>query len=341
MSDADKAIETLNKLKEQNKQRAVKYYEKNKEAIKIKRREVRNSKKPKTLEQVIEILNAMESPKDTIKMYIDSAKRLTTILNITNFNTAFHNASNVIEQINNARKKIGNKEPYSLNSKKSIYQAIIKLNNILNLNIPKEDHDLYMKQFDILKVDSKKQTTQRANDEEVIDFDTYLNTVKETFGQDSKEYLIAELYHFRGFRDDLQFKILEKETDMNEENYIIVPTNKRTNCTIVLNTYKTHQKYGQIIIKVPLYLSNLIKNYIKNNKIEYGNHLFKQAKLSRFIALFNKKLNLPITINTLRQMRISKYHNKRELTTEEEVDLAREMHHSVSSSAGYKRRTRV
>lgn len=79
MSDVDKAIETLNKLKEQNKQRAVKYYEKNKEAIKIKRREVRNSKKPKTLEQVIETLNAMESPKDTIKMYVDSAKRLTTI----------------------------------------------------------------------------------------------------------------------------------------------------------------------------------------------------------------------------------------------------------------------
>jgi hypothetical protein len=36
-------------------------------------------------------------------------------------------------------------------------------------------------------------------------------------------------------------------------------------------------------------------------------------------------------------MRISKYHDKRELTSEEEVDLAREMHHSVSSSAGYKR----
>ena len=331
MSDVDKAVEILNKLKEQNKARANRYYEKNKEKISIKRQQVRVSKKKKTLEQIIQTLTERDVPKDTTKLYIDNAKRLSTILNITDFMTAFHNASDVIEKINNATKTTGDKGLYSINSKKAMYQSIMKLNDIASLNIPKEDYDQYLKQFDILKLDSKKQTKVRTEDEKVMDFDEYLDIVKNHFGSESKEYLIAELYNFRGFRDDLQFKIAKEATD--DVNYII--PGKRV-YTIVLNTYKTHKKYGSFIIKLPIALSKLIKDYISRNKLEFGDYLFKN-KLSRFIVLFNKKLNLPITINTLRQMRISKYHNKRELTSEEEVDLAREMHHSVSSSAGYKR----
>lgn len=358
-SDNLNALEMIKKIREQNKKRASKYYEKNKEAIaekrKAKRAQVREllaqaqplppaeekkeELKSATLQQVVRIIEAQPGSKETIKTYVDNAKRLSTILDITDFFTAFNDAPNVIDKIEKARTKTGKKELFSLNSKKGLYQAIVKLNDLLQLKIPKKDYELYMKRFDVFKVDSKKQTKAKADDEEVMDFNEYLKDVKETYGVGSKEYLIAELYHFRGFRDDLQFKIIQNNSDADKQdtNYVVVPLDKKTNCTIILNTYKTHKKYGQFVLKVPAPLTNLIKKYVECNHLEYGSFLFKEKKLSSFISNFNRKIGLPITINTLRQMRISKYHQDRELTTEEEVDLAREMHHSVGASAGYKR----
>lgn len=351
LSDEESAIERIKKIKEQNKKRSRKYYEKNKEAItekrKVKRLQVQSlpteEKKEElkllTLQQVVRIIEALPGSKKTITTYIDGAKRLSTILDITNFFIAFNDALKVIERIEKAKTTTGKKELFSLNSKKALYQTIIKLNDLLKLNIPQKEYELYMKQFDIFKVDSKKQTKAKADDEEVMDFDEYLKDIKNAYDVGSKEYLIVELYHFRGFRDDLQFKIIQKESDADKEdnNYIVVPLDKKTNCIILLNKYKTHKRYGKFILKIPTPLTNLIKNYIESNGLEYGSFLFKEKKLSSFISKFNRKIGLPITINTLRQMRISKYHQERELTTEEEVDLAREMHHSVGASAGYRR----
>jgi len=76
-----------------------------------------------------------------------------------------------------------------------------------------------------------------------------------------------------------------------------------------------------------------------NKGLEYGDYLLGKSKLSGFIKKFNDKMDLPVkvTINKLRQMRVSKKLQNNP-TAEDRVKLGREMKHSVTTSEKYKRK---
>ena len=76
---------------------------------------------------------------------------------------------------------------------------------------------------------------------------------------------------------------------------------------------------------------------MENNNIQYNDYLFGKSKLSGFIKKFNDKMDLPITINKLRQMKVSKVLNNNP-SIEERVKLGREMKHSTTTSEKYKRK---
>jgi hypothetical protein len=371
MSDQSNAENRLQQIKDQNKARAKKYYEAHKIDIAAKRKAKRAAEKENAglNEIVVPVPNAQvvtkaiakelkaaakveelkeQSVRETLRILqekgvhktdINNTKQLNDILDITNIYTAFKKPTEVIKKIEEATLKSNSSQLYSLNSKKSMYQTVLKLNTVLGLGIPPKDLDKYKTVFEEYKVDSHLQSKERAETEEVMDFDEYLEQIAEDYDVGSKEYLIASLYQLHGFRDNLQLKIIQdasKSDPKQDINYVVVPLSKKTNCTIILNTYKTEKKYGQVFVSIPRPISNLIRDYVDGNRMKENTYIFGNKLLSKFISKFNHDVGLPVTIDTYRQMRVSNAY-EHGLDTKQRVQLAKEMHHAPSTSETYRR----
>ena len=107
-------------------------------------------------------------------------------------------------------------------------------------------------------LDSQEKKKNKVN----IDIDEYVQKVLDAYGEESKEALIIKLYELHPFRDDLVLQIIPKQVKQVDKNYIIAPENKTHNLTLVLNTYKTDEKYGQELIPIPKELSKELRKYI-------------------------------------------------------------------------------
>ena len=82
-------------------------------------------------------------------------------------------------------------------------------------------------------------------------------------------------------------------------------------------------------------MSDLIRNYINKNNINYGDYLFSVSTLSRFVSKMSKEIGYDVTINTLRHMAISKVFEKAR-SLEERQTLAREFGHSIRTQEEYR-----
>jgi hypothetical protein len=274
------------------------------------------------------------------KFYTDTLKTLEHILDCADFNKCLKNSKSVIYKIESATQKKDPSKLYSVNTKKGLYQAILKLVDTLNIKISKNAKDAYVNKFESHAVESHINTKQKVANDEVMDFEAYLKQVEAKFGPTSKEYLIASLYNLSGFRDDLTLKIVSTKPKDETHNYIIIPIDKKKNLTIELNLYKTSTKYGQDIIPIPQPLSKAIRKYFEDQELEYQDYLFGSKGLSGFIKKFNDKMGLKISINKLRQMRVSSVLNN-EPTVEERVKLSKEMKHKPMTSDKYQRKTKA
>lgn len=315
--------ETLNKIKEQNRARAKRYYLKNKDVI-LERQ--KNTKK-----LFIPEPTTNEPTARTIAFYNDTLKTLYKILETDKPN--FNKYTNIIKKINNAS---NNEKLYSINSKKNFYQLILKMIYTNQIKVNVKSFNEYKYNYELLNIISKDKTKIKQNEEKVLTFDEYLPLIKNEFGEDSKEYLIVKLYSFYGFRDDLNLIITDKIEEDTTKNYIIIPEEKTKDCIIILNEYKTKKRYGQDKINLSNEISNLIQTYKINNNLNNNDLLFNNKSLSGYIKKFNIKIGLDITINKLRQMKVSEKLNQ-PTTPEERLELSKTMKHSPETSNNYKR----
>jgi hypothetical protein len=332
------AQEQLEKIKLQNRARSKKYYDANRAKIlELKQIERDNAKLVNSpVETDTMVVNVEEeSIKDKLvrlnlsKAYLGPYNQLVEILGK---DISFKFPKRVIKKIDEAQKKFS-EELYSINSKKLMLQTILKLIGVLDLKLPLKTTQQYLDKFNELKIASQIQTEDKQETDVIMDFDEYLKQIKEHYGEVSKEYVIASLYSIFSFRDDLQLKIvgdIEEAID-DKINYLVLTTGK---AKIVLNSYKTDTKYGQHIIQLPTKISNLVKKYVIENKHRAGDYLLGDGLLSKFISQMNNSIGLPITINNLRQMRISKNASR---DPKKLLGLAKTACHSASTSKNYLR----
>jgi hypothetical protein len=307
------AEQTLNKIKQQNRDRAKRYYLKNKSYV------------PPTASH--------EPTPRTVAFYNDTLKTLNTILGESPNYTKY---KDIIKKINNATYK---NKPYSTNTKKNFYQLILKLITENKIKVSITAYEKYKYNFDLLKIISKDSTALiQESGETVMTFDEYLPLIKNEYGEKSKEYLISKLYSFNGFRDDLNLTIITEPIEAGDDtkNYVIIPSDEEGVCLIILNEYKTKSKYGVQNLTIPPDISLLIKNYKKNNNLNDNELLFNSKSLSSYIKKFNNKIGLNITINKFRQMKISEQLNQH-TSPEERLELSKTMKHSPDTSKHYKR----
>jgi BRCT domain type II-containing protein len=373
-------------IKEQNRNRAKKYYETHKNIIAIKNKSIKNGTKlpnkmpdpiiidntielkqiqnniitlikevdklkkstimPEkiekinkylyTLDEAINLINNNIENENSKKLYIINIKNIYDILNTNNLFNALKPYKKAIFKIRTITTKRDDTKGYSINSMKGLFQVILKIIQLYNMPLSEKAKEAYIEQFELLKIDSTTQTETRKENVELLDFDEYLNIVKNKFGIDSKPYLIVSLFNVSGFRDDFKMIVLDKIPPIinNEENYIIIPSDARHKVIILLNQYKTVGKYGIEKIEVNKDISKLLRNYIINNKIKFGDYLFKSQSLSGYVIKFNKELNLNYSLNTIRKMVVSSTLNTKEIINDssKRLKLAKKMHHNASTS---------
>ena len=276
-------------------------------------------------EEIVNALNTLEINTGSRDKYKQDIKRLMVLTQCEDFIKCLKDYKKIIDIINNSTKQNG--DAYSVNTKKALYQMIIYLIDKLNFPISAKIKQKYIQQFEIFKINSNDETVQKQETAQIPSFSDYLQNIKNEYGLESKIYVLSKLYEEVTLRDDfmLIIKPAIKDADDDDFNYIVIP--KKENLTLIVNQYKTSDKYGQIKVKLSLPLSKIIRKYVEREKLNYDEFLFGDKPLSSFVSKMNKKIGIIGGISLFRQMSVSDL-LKTKPTAQQRQKLADTMKHS-------------
>ena len=196
---------------------------------------------------------------------------------------------------------------------------------------------------DKVKAYKSQATDEYIEKQEIVypTFSTYKKKIEDMFGKESKEFLITSLYEAFAVRDNYGGipilnnppTTLKKVKNSDTPNFIVV---KKNYSYIVLGNFKTSDEYDTLRLTLPSSVNRLMKEYIANNNIQFGEPLFPEEKLSTFVSNMNNEIGYFDLggINIFRHMRVSELDGE---TYDEKVKLANVMGHSVITQKQYKK----
>ena len=232
----------------------------------------------------------------------------------------------LLDVINNKTlRTILDKTEYSYNTKLTTIKTILTIINDMEIKLNKKIFDDLKKYMDLLtrEIDDEHKVKQETI--KVMTFKEYIELVKSKYGEQSKMYLIANLYSELTLRDDFQLEILDKVPKVLDHNYLII---NKQNCRIIITKYKTEGVYGKISVLASKKLSNLIKQYIANNNLQIGDYLLGNQEQSKYINYHNEKIGVNGAVSLMRQMKITEMLNDPKISKEDMIILAEKMKHS-------------
>ena len=235
---------------------------------------------------------------------------------------------------------------------KSLLVTILKIpkyNNLLNEEDKEKLKESNVKDIKENKRIAYNKTTTLENKINWDDFIKRVNSIKITDKSvlTPHDVLLLKLYVFRTIRDDYgKLNLIKNNNEIKDnENYYNINSHE-----ITLNNYKTSRKFGRIIFKLPLSIVSFIKEYnlddLKNkylilNKSGLPYNDFKLSNRLRQILNIlygGKKREFQLSLNTLRQSRITKLIDTPRHTYEQREELSNEMLSSVElQTNNYKR----
>jgi integrase len=227
-----------------------------------------------------------------------------------------------------------NGEPYAEATIKHYVQTILwAFDHLPDMpKIPPDVKQKYDLVFNVKKAESAERAEIRKNTEIAPEWKPLLDGVLKNFGRVSQMNLLTNMYYDTTVRDDFHLKIIKRADEATDAtiNYLVLPRQGDRKCTAILNVYKTQKKYGTNKFDFNETVSELLREYIEKEKINDGEYLFKQKKLSTFFSTNLKKVGImDITLRTLRVMTRTAAQDK---PTEEQVVLARRMGHSIATA---------
>lgn len=161
----------------------------------------------------------------------------------------------------------------------------------INLHIKPDEklYEFYIKAQIIRYLDYYKKVLTFNPELSVKKYDEVVNDMFNTYGENSLVYLISVLYKYSPVRNDYDNIILIKnKNEIQPLNNYLILTEQNEAC-IVIQQHKTVRLHGIIDVKFSSYISNLIKQYVINNNIIYGNKLF--GKLTDTIKKISFNIN--------------------------------------------------
>lgn len=292
-----------------------------------------------TLEQSIKKLEELELKPNKLKTYVNNLKQFMRISECNDLEKCLKEHNKIIDFIENGQKK--NKSGlYSNNTKAGLYQTILYLIDTFGLKIdktPYKDKWLLCKATNNEKVKIDNETLK------VPTWNEYLQRVKDSYGDNSMEYLLINMYKETPMRDDMQLLLTDGKIELNNDlNYLVMPTKKTSKIKLVINKYKTGETYGKYEKDLSLAVSRMINKYIKENNILIGDYLFGNKKLTGLVSNINKTIGYDgeqykaTGINFIRKIAIA---NGNTDTPENQLNLAKSMGHSTETQQRiYKRK---
>lgn len=336
--------EIIQKIKDDTNKRQKAYYQRNKDNIKkmkqddrdiIKTMKLKNAPREVfvdyPIDKIIEIFKKFIQNDKTVAKYTANIKLIFRICSIDKIVADEPTYDLINDKIANSK--------YSLSTKKSAIQSIlvffvhsqIKINETLK----KKYSDLWAV-YDIKTRDEAKNKTTNEK-YAIMDYDLYMDKIKDKYGESSKAFLISHLYNEAPVRDNFHLKIIHSINEDNGKINYLLKTGE--SYQILLNNYKTKNLYSKITYDLSPVLSNLLTEYIDKNKDK--TYLFpenKNGSLSNYIGKMNSSIDVNGSINTLRKMKVSQKLALPNITEQDRLDFSRKMGHSTTTQQDiYKR----
>lgn len=224
---------------------------------------------------------------------------------------------------------------YKSNSLKTYVHGIIVFLTYIKTGITDANFELWNDEWKILKVGSKEVTALKKLTEVVPTFEDFFNKVKENYPEYSVQVLLMKLYQRFPKRSDFYLKVVKNKKDAKDmkENYLVMNGNT---ATLVINAHKTSNGKTE---EHPLddEMRNYLKEYIKEKDIKVGEYLIKNKNMSDTVSKMKQKLGYLTggAINFIRQVRTSDEHNDPKTTKKKQLQLAKDMNHSLASNDYY------
>ena len=291
-----------------------------------------------TLDQVIAELNKPDigfTTDGSRKKCIADIKKVFDICKCVYFEQCVKKFDQIKKFIESAKKPDGT--GYSLNTQLGYFYSIRWTYSHLPITIPDSVTKKYDALLNVYKLKSKAQTKENnaSLKNSVLPQADYLARISNTFGKDSKQWLIVQLYLQCPCRDNLQLTVVNTVASAKKDksvNYVVVP--RSGNCKIILNKYKTASKYTDLNYDLDAGVSTLVRTWITTHKITYGNQLFTDKSLSKYISEMHKIIGVTGSINYIRHMIISNQ-NLGGMTLEQLVAEATKSGHSAEMHREY------
>lgn len=283
-----------------------------------------------TFTQVSNMINNLETETPGNKKFrINNFKTIINILKPIDYNDLLfkltRQPNKVIKSIKNFEYKP--RHTYSVNTQISLFKAILFFLDKFNINIKPDKKTKYEDAIQIGDIVSSQELQVKNNSVSIPSFEEYLQKCVEHFGDKSREYLIAKIYHEVSCRNDLNLVLLSDAVRLNrEKNYIIV--NEFPKATIIINDYKTVDRYGKFNQELSEDLTKLIKEYILTHRIENGDIFFNMNNISMVVSRMNKTLGYEGhgAINLFRKMIAS---DAKDLPLKEQLKVSKKLKHSL------------
>ena len=278
-------------------------------------------------EKIIEFIQLSDAGQASKNTNINNVKQIFRITQCDDFRKCLL-SEKLIKAIDQGKKNNG--EDYSTNSKKGMFQTILTIMDTLpglKKLIPNEIQKPYREKFQYYKDLSNDDREKGIKNLVVPLWSNYLKAILDKYGESSKQYLIAKIYHEMPVRDDLQLKIVKTEEEANNKkvNYIIIPKNASESVKAINNVYKTAAQYGTLLYTFSPELSKLVRDFVKPG----SKTLFTGKTLSKYVGDMSRKVGMNVTINTMRKMTETE---AKDLSFDDRSALARKLGHSPATA---------
>jgi hypothetical protein len=352
MSDTEQTETKEERKKRLTKERQRKWYAENQE----KKRALNNARYQKVEKQILqykkptiskktdftenEIINLIQTDEsienEKTKQYlVGGAKRFFRVAECDSLRCLKSDYKLAINRITDK-----DTNAYSNNTIRSTLSAIASIiNRYVGSFIPtkvKKYLDDVISETNLILDDELKEIQQTI---QYPTFDEYVRNTLDEYGVNSKEHFIANLYRELSVRDNFgQIPVLGKPLKNKTINYIVV---KKNYSYIVLNDYKTKNKYGSFRYTFSPKFDRLLRKYMKENDIQIDSLLFQEPQLSPLVSKMNKEMGYDNMggINIFRHIRVSEIPEGASYS--DKVKLANEMNHSVFVQPKYKRKIEI
>jgi vacuolar-type H+-ATPase subunit H len=304
-----------------------------------------------TREDIINLFKKKNYVPGTEKTYLTDINRIFRVTGCKTIIPCLKNTQMIIDDI---KKGTYRGKPYKVNSLKQTFQVLLTIidrfltgNTNFDKNEFKQIRNKIETEYNRYKEMSFNETKEKIKNEFVPTFKQYLQEVKQMFGKDSKQYLLALLYSIFTVRDNFKaMKIIKSQNDNDGINNFILVDGETMK--IFINDFKTKKKFETLKYTYnpnnadENELKELIEKWISSNGLAYGDYIFKKSPISRTISEMNKQLNYEKLkgIDMYRHVRVTEEYGKN-LSFDERMKLANEMGHSVFTASKYKRNIQV